>query len=107
MTIQIFEKELMKIQDKFNELLGNLSNCDVQMRSNVILCIVGLGLLSRKIRNASNRNEARDEIRNFIKHRDIINNYFKNVQEDLEERRRYASTDKSSKSSWGKANRGS
>jgi hypothetical protein len=107
MTIQIFEKELVKIQDKFNELFGNLSNCDVQMRSNVILCIVGLGLLNRKIRNASNRNEAREEIRKFIKHRDIINNYFKNVQENLEERRRYASTDKSTKSSWRKANRGS
>jgi hypothetical protein len=104
MTIQIFETELKKIQDEFNELLGNQTTCDVRMRSNIILCIVGLGLLNRKIRNASDKNEARDEIRKFIKHRDIINKYFKNVQEDLKERRRYVHADKSINSSWRKTN---
>ena len=52
MTIQIFETELMKIQDKFNELLGTRTTCDVRMRCTVILCIVGLGLLSKKIRKS-------------------------------------------------------
>ena len=104
MTIQFFETELMKIQDRFNDLFGNQTTCDVRIRCIVILCIVGLGLINKKIINASNKDEARGEIRKFIKHRDIINTYFKKVQEDLKERRRYASYQKSIKPSWSKTN---
>ena len=92
MPVAFFEKEVTRAQRKFNQTFGMLRTGDIKLRQSAILKICGLGCLKNKIVKATDKSGVRDEIRNFIKIRDILNNVF-NTIEDYQKERRYFEND--------------
>ena len=89
MAIDFFEKELTKVQHRFNSILGNLMVCDLTLRQKLILAICWMGVLKRKIHQAPDKDLVREEIQKFIKYRNLVNETFNNIEEELEQRRAY------------------
>ena len=69
MAIDFFEKELTKVQHRFNCVLGDLMVCDLTLRQKLILAICWMGVLKRKIHQAPDKDLVREEIQKFIKYR--------------------------------------
>ena len=88
MPVINFEKEVTRVQHKFNQTFGMLKTGDIKLRQSAILKICGLGCLRNKIIKAADKDQVRDEICNFIEIRDILNNVFNSI-EDYQKERRY------------------
>ena len=93
MTIDFFEKEVIKARERFNQTFGVLDVCDLKSRQSTILAISSLGLIAGKIKKAKNKDDVKDEIKQFMRTRTILDSVFKQFQKDQEERRDYANTD--------------
>ena len=91
MTIDFFEKEVIKERERFNQTFGMLDVCDLKSRQSTILAISSLGLIAGKIKKAKNKDDARGEIKQFMRTRTILDSVFKQFQKDQGERRDYAS----------------
>jgi len=89
MAVNFFEREVKKIQKRFNETVGSLTVCNLDVRYSAIFSICRLGILSRKISKAKDKEKARDTIHEFIRIRDVLNNVFNLIEKD-QERRGYA-----------------
>ena len=92
MPVNFFEKEIHKAQQRFNQTFGERATCNIKSRQSVILKICSLGCLKNKIEKTADKAKVKDEIRNFIKIRDILNNVF-NTIEDYQKERRYFEND--------------
>ncbi len=77
MKIDFFEKELQKMQARFNQTFGCHVVCNLKSRQAVILAVVYLEILCRKIRKVNRTDQARGEIQKFIRVRNTLNNIFK------------------------------
>ena len=91
MTIDFFEKEVIKARERFNQTFGMLDVCDLKSRQSTILAISSMGLISGKIKKAKNKNDVGDEIKQFMRTRTILDSVFKQFQKHQGERRDYAS----------------
>ena len=98
MAIDFFEKELTKVQHRFNHILGNLIVCDLKVRQMLILAICWMGVLKRKIHQAPDKDLVREEIQKFIKYRNLVNETFNNIEKELEQRRAYENPGNNTKS---------
>lgn len=106
MPIDFFEKELMKARRRFNETFGMQEVCDLKLRQSVILAICFLGLIAGKIKKAKNKDDVRDEIKQFMKNQNTLNNLFKRIEQQ-KERRSYDGPDIKSKACFsGRSNVG-
>ena len=76
MPINFFETEVRKLQDQFNEVFGDCVVCNVRTRQVAIMSICNLGLLSRKLSKANNKD--RHLIQSFMKRKTILKNLFNN-----------------------------
>lgn len=83
MPIGFFDKELSRLQDRFNSTFGVMTTCDLKARGQTILAIVGLGVLAKQINTASDKDEVRAEISRFVKGRDTLNRWFDHVQSEI------------------------
>jgi len=92
-----FEKEVIRAQHKFNQTFGMLGTGDIKLRQSVILKICGLGCLKNKIIKAANRDQVRDEICNFMKIRNTLNNVFNTIETYQKERRHLQNDQRKSK----------
>ena len=97
MSVDFFEKEVTRAQQKFNQTFGMLKTSDIKLRQSVILKICGLGCLKNKIVKATDRNQVRDEICNFMEIRDILNNVFNSIEDYQKERRHFENDQRISK----------
>jgi len=77
MPIDFFTTELHKIQDRFNQTFGKLATCNVNTRMRVMLSIISLSFLERKIM----AEKERDDIKRFIRTRDVLNKFFDQFKE--------------------------
>ena len=84
MPINFFDAEVKKCQDRFNETFGVMVVCNIQTRQRVILAIVNMGRLAKKIGAAHTKDEVRDEIKRFVKSRDVLKTYFDDAQKLIE-----------------------
>jgi hypothetical protein len=90
MTIDFFEKEVIKARERFNQTFGVLDVCDLKLRYLTILAISSLGLIAGRIKKAKNKDDVRDEKKQFMRTRTILDSVFKQFQKDQGERRDYA-----------------
>ena len=90
MPIDFFEKEVTKARERFNQTFGVLDVCDLKSRQSTILAICSLGLIAGRIRKAKKKDDVRDEIKQFMRTRTILDSVFKQFQNDQGERRDYA-----------------
>jgi len=89
MAVNFFEREVKKIQKRFNETVGRLAVCNLDVRYSAIFSICWLGILSRKINRAKDKEKAKDNISEFVKIRDVLNNVFNLMEKQNKERRGY------------------
>jgi hypothetical protein len=89
MKVNFFEKELIKVCERFNQTFGKQLVCDLQTRAVVTISIIHMGLLGNKITNVKDKEMVRDDIRMFIKKRNALTIIFNNAEKFWEERRRY------------------
>lgn len=89
MPVDFFVKEVNRAQQMFNQTFGMLKTGDIKLRQSAILTICSLGCLKNKILQAADRDQVRDEICQFIKARDTLNNVFSSVEVYQKERRHF------------------
>jgi len=93
MTIDFFEKELKKVQRRFNETFGIQEVCDLKLRQSVILAICFLGRACYTIKKAEKKEDVRDDIKTFMKNRSVLNDLFNRCEQQQKERMSYVNPD--------------
>ena len=76
MAIDFFEKELGKVQDKFNQNFGSLDVCNIKLRQSVILGIISMSLIMKRIKK-QNRKE---DIKQFMRHKEALTVIFNKIE---------------------------
>jgi formamidopyrimidine-DNA glycosylase len=89
MKVNFFEKELTRIWERFNQTFGKQIVCDLQVRAQVIIAIIHLGMLGNKIMKAKDKEMVRGDIRMFIRIKNTLTTIFNNAEKIWQERRRY------------------
>ncbi|MBC2714931.1 MAG: hypothetical protein HF978_06440 [Desulfobacteraceae bacterium] len=90
MKTDFFEMEVKKAQRKFNQTFGGKIICDLKLKQKIILSICFLGNASRKIKHAKNKDEVREQIKKFVKTKNLLNSIFSEVENAQHERRHHA-----------------
>ena len=80
MAVNFYEREVKRVQKRFNETFGRQTVCDLDLRYAAILSICRLGILGRKIREANDKEKVKDSIHTFIRIRDVLNDCFKAIE---------------------------
>ena len=93
MTIDLYEKEVKNAQSRFNETFGSLNVCNLQIRQKAILTIIGMARLAGKIRNSEGKVLVKDEINNFVRKKEFLNQLFNEIDKDQKERRKHETSD--------------
>ncbi len=83
MPVDFFETEVRKAQDRFNQTFGVMAVCNIRMRQSVILAIVQMGLLQRKIAKSRDKDLVREEIKRFVRARDVLKNVFNQAEQEI------------------------
>jgi hypothetical protein len=89
MKVNFFEKELIKVRERFNQTFGKQTVCDLKTRAQVIIAIIHMGMLNNKIMKAKDKSMVRDDIRKFIRIKNTLTTIFNNAEKFWEERRNY------------------
>ena len=77
MAVNFYEREVRRVQKRFNETFGRKTVCNLAVRYAAIFSICRLGILGRKIGEAKDKEKVKDSIHAFIRIRDVLNDYFK------------------------------
>ena len=96
MTAHFFEKEVRKIQKRFNQAFGETCTFCIQARYAALLAICWLGILEKRMARMKDR--PRESIQEFIRIRDTLNKLFNRMEKQKKERRGYEKRTKDSKS---------
>ena len=87
MAVDFFEKEVRKVRQRFNQTFGRQTVCNLNARYSAILSICRLGILSNRISRAKAKEKVRDSTSEFIRIRDVLNNFFNRMEKQMKERR--------------------
>ena len=79
MAVNFFEKEVKKVRQRFNQTFGVLTVYDLKLRQSVILAIASLGNSSNKIEIMKSNSSEKDEIKKFVRTKNILNNIFNQI----------------------------
>ena len=90
MTIDLYEKEVLSVQARFNETFGSLDVCNLQTRQKAILTIIGMARLAGKIKAASTKDLVKNEMQNFARKKEFLHQLFNAIDEYQKERRAHA-----------------
>ena len=80
MTIDFFERELFKVQQKFNQTFGEMPTCNPQVRAKVIFAIVQMGILKNKIKEKNQR----EDISKFVITKSRLDRIFEKLTTEKE-----------------------
>jgi hypothetical protein len=97
MPIDFFEEEIRKVQERFNQTFGMLNVYDLKSRQSTILAICSLTLIAGRIKQAKNKDDKKEDIKQFMRNRTILNDVFNQIKTYQEERRNYASSNTNSR----------
>ncbi|MFC1488945.1 hypothetical protein ACFL6B_03760 [Thermodesulfobacteriota bacterium] len=89
MQIDFFQKEVDKLQYRFNETFGVMDVCNLQMRYEVILAIISMARLAGEIKKATKKIFVKDEIKLFIHQKESLDKIFNKIDEHLKQRRQH------------------
>lgn len=87
MAVDYFAAEIEKTQQRFNETFGQQTICNLTTRTLAIMSIIRMGLLSKQIAKAENKDHVRKEIRRFMKARTLLWEIYNQFNPDTRERR--------------------
>ena len=88
MRLKFFEKELDKVQERFNQTFGIMTVCDLKLRQSVILAICHLGCLVRTMTETKSRDHPHNKIARFMRTRNAINRVFDQLEKHQEKGRK-------------------
>ena len=83
MLVDFFEKELGRVQTKFNQTFGVMPLCNPKVRIRVILAIVQMCILQKRIM----KEKQKEDISQFVKIKDKLNQIFSTLAKESERRR--------------------
>ena len=73
---QSFEAMVFEARNRFNEVFGGQTVCDLKARYSAIWAVCWLGVLTRKIRKADSIVEAKEHVRSFRRAFEKLNKFF-------------------------------
>ena len=88
MPINFFQKEVKKVQDRFNDTFGETQVVNLSARFNVIFSIIHLGLIAKEINKQSIKQNGKkdiEKVREFMRTKEILNNAFDNFEANLKQ----------------------
>jgi len=75
-----FKTEICNIQTQFNEVFGNRIVFNIKARQLAIFAIIQLNILEQQIIKTKIKDEVRNEIKQFVRGRDILRKLFANIE---------------------------
>ena len=90
MAVDFFEKELHKVQDRFNQTFGKPTVCDIRTRQQAMLKIIRMSLLRNRIMHSKAKEKIVQDRSKFVMTRNWLHSLFNQVENELNERRDYA-----------------
>jgi len=83
MNLEFFEREMNRVEDRFNETFGPLIVCDIRARQNSILAICQMGILARQILRSKDDGEIRMNLKKFHRGRKALHNLFNRMEAEM------------------------
>jgi hypothetical protein len=86
MPIDFFQKEVTKVQGRFNETFGETQVVNLSTRFNTIFSIINLGLIAKEIKKQSIKKNGKkdiEKVKEFMRTKGILNKVFDNFEKDL------------------------
>ena len=87
MAINFFDRELSKLQDRFNSTFGSDPTFKPDLRACTMLSICWLGMIAKNINRVAKKDSVRSEIREFVNARHALNKLFDLSDLELAEKR--------------------
>ena len=88
MPIDFFQKEVGKVQQRFNETFGETEVINLSARFNVIFAIINLGLIAKEIHKQSIKQNGKkdiEKVKEFMRTKIILNKAFDNFEGNLKQ----------------------
>jgi len=88
MPIDFFQKEVGKVQQRFNETFGETEVINLSARFNIIFSIINLGLIAKEIHKQSIKQNGKKDIgkvKEFMRTKIILNKAFDNFEVNLKQ----------------------
>ena len=86
-TIDFFEKEVKRLQERFNETIGQERTMNMGARYLAILAICRSDILARSVRETSDEKRIAEMTREFCSIRRVMNQLFDLIESQQERRR--------------------
>lgn len=87
MAIDFFDREVTRLQDRFNDAFGNRPTIQIDAQNAAIFSIVGICILARKINRAEDKAAVRPEIQEFMYRKKAMDRFFdRNINSETERR---------------------
>ena len=92
-VIDFFEKEVKRLQERFNATFGQERTMNMRARYLAILAICQAGILARSVRETSDEKSIGEMTREFCNIREVMNGLFDRIESDQERsEQRYVKT---------------
>lgn len=92
-TIDFFEKEVKRLEERFNEAFGQAKTLNMRVRTLAILAICRAGILARTVRETLDEKKTGEMTREFCRIREVMNGLFNLIESGPERSdRRYDNT---------------
>ena len=96
MAIDFFEKEVKRLQERFNATIGQEMTASMRVRYLAILAVCRAGILARSVRETSDEKTVGEMTREFCNVREGLNRFFDLIESKPERRGHGQTTDKRS-----------
>ena len=100
-AIDFFEKEVKRLQERFNATFGQERTVNMRSRYLAILAVCRAGILARSVREMSDEKRIGEMTREFCNVREVLNRFFDLIESQPERRRNEQTTDKRSVAAGG------
>ena len=93
-AIDFFEKEVKRLQERFNATIGQQRTVNMRARHLAILALCRAGILARSVREMSDEKRIGEMTREFCNVREALNRFFDLIESQPERRGHEQTTDR-------------
>ncbi len=83
MPVEFFEKELFRVQERFNQTFGTMPTCNPTLRAKVVFAIVQMCILKNKIKEENRR----EDISKFVRTKSRLERIFEKLTTEKERKK--------------------
>jgi hypothetical protein len=87
MGATFFQREVKNMQKRFNETIGRLPVCNLDLRYSLILSICWMEILNKHMNDIDDTEKAKEATYEFIRIRDVLDHCFTMIEKQHHERR--------------------